>query len=169
RYYFSAPHGAPSRWYGSFEYLLMTINGDKTPPLVTTGPQESSGVIGQPGVRTLFGGDLEQDGLSGGRVTLGVWFNRCQTWGMFGSFFMTTDHTTTFNASSLGDPLLARPFFGTYVDLDGNLVAQQLSELVAQTGSIAGSVQVQHSIRLTGADLNFRFNLLNSSSQSGRS
>jgi hypothetical protein len=169
RYYLSAPHGAPGYWYGSIEYLFMSINGDKTPPLVTTGPQESNGVIGQPGVRVIYGGDLPQQDLSGARVTMGVWFNRCQTWGMFGSFFMTSDRTNTFSASSPGDPLLARPFFGTYIDLNGNLVARQLSELVAQTGVIAGQVQVDNTTRLMGADLNFRFNWCTGTSRSGRS
>lgn len=169
RYYLSAPHGEPGIWYGSLEYLLFTLNGDKTPPLVTTGPQESNGVIGQPGVSVIYGGDLAQQDLSGARVTMGVWFNRCQTWGMFGSFFMTGDRTNTFTAASPGAPLLARPFFGTFIDLDGHLVAEQLSELVAQTGTIAGQVQVANTSRVMGAELNFRFNWCNDTSTSGRS
>src|SRR5205807_3264084 len=114
RNYLSAPHGEPGFWYGSLEYMLFRLNSDNTPPLVTTGPQESNGVLGMPGVRVLYGGDLPQDSMSGARVTMGVWFNRCQTWGMFGSFFMTAERSNTFTAGSPGDPLLARPFFGTY-------------------------------------------------------
>ncbi len=154
RFYLSAPHGSPGRWYGSLEYLLWTISGDKTPPLVTTGPQESNGILGQPGVSVLYGGDIDTDALSGGRVTMGVWFNRCQTWGMVGSFFTTGKRYTNFVAASDGDPLLARPFFNIANGLED-------SELVARTGILSGSVAVESSSQLTGADLNFRFNLWN--------
>jgi len=169
RYFLTAPHGAPARWYGTFDYLLWSISNDKAPPLVTTGPETAPdpfnpGAINSPGVRVLYGGGEVGDAtLNGARVSLGVWFNRCQTWGMMGSFFTTQERADHFVAASDpdGSPALFRPFFNTDTGL-------QDSELVSTPGSLAGSVRVDHTTRLTGADLNFRFNLVNNSSCSGR-
>ncbi len=161
RYYLSAPHGAPGCWYGSLEFLLWTISSDKTPPLVSTGPQGSNGILGQDGVSILYGGSIDTDALSGGRVNMGVWFNRCQTWGMFGSFFTTGTRTTNFSAESAGDPLLARPFFNIDAGAED-------SELVARSELLSGRVDVEHNTQLTGADLNFRFNWWNKRSCTGR-
>jgi hypothetical protein len=161
RFFLSAPHGAPCRWYGSIDYLLYGISNDEAPALVTTGPQDSNGILGQPGVSVLFGGEIGDATLNGGRLTLGIWFNRCQTWGMIGSVFTTQRREDTFFTSSPGDPLLARPFFNAQTFLED-------SELVAADGILSGSVAIHHASRLSGADLNFRFNLWNSISPSRR-
>lgn len=169
RYYMQAIHGTPGIWYGSVDFLLYTLNRDQSPPLVITGPQTTTD-INSPGVSVLYGGTLPSESLYGGRVTMGVWFNRCQTWGMFGSFFTTGTKKEEWSASSPdGSTFLARPFYNNSpVNFDGSphTPAEDI-ERVAQTG-LGGSVSVNRTALIRGGDLNFRFNWFNGSSSSGR-
>lgn len=146
-------HGPMSKVYMNFEFLLWTLKADQAPALVTTGPQNSGGILGQNGVSVLVGGNLEQQPFFGGRVQLGAWFDPCERFGMVGSFFMLQQRTKTYSNSSDGNPLLARPFFNP---LEGGF---QDSELVAAEELLRGSVTVKNQTQLLGADLNFRWNL----------
>ncbi len=105
---------APPAFYGSAEYLLWWTKSDHAPPLVTTGPASSNGILGQPGTEVLFGGpgtSLNSDVRQGGRFTLGYWLDPCQQCAIEGSFFFLENEQTRFLASSDAFPLLARPFF----------------------------------------------------------
>ncbi len=169
RYYMQASHGSPGIWYGSLEYTLFSLGKDNSPPLVITGPQTTTS-INSPGVAVLYGGPLSNESLMGGKATIGVWFNRCQTWGMFGSYFTTATHQESFLASSPdGSTFLARPFFNNSpVNFDGSPhTPGEDIERVSQTG-LGGSVDVNRSLVLRGADLNFRFNWCNYTSCSGK-
>ncbi|HQR06597.1 MAG TPA: BBP7 family outer membrane beta-barrel protein [Gemmatales bacterium] len=170
RFYLQSIHGSPGVWYGSAEFVLYSLSSDKSPPLVITGPQNTTS-INSPGVSTLYGGTLNTDPGFGGKVTMGAWFNRCQTWGMFGSFFTTgTQQQNTIFDSPTGAPFLARPFFNNS-PVNGNgsthTPAEDI-ELVAATGILGGSVSINRTSLLRGADLNFRFNWCNYTSCTGR-
>src|SRR5436190_10489023 len=56
----------PSLWRVRGEYLLWWTNGNPLPPLVTSSPpgtpQNQAGVLGTPGVQTLFGGNSIDNG-----------------------------------------------------------------------------------------------------------
>lgn len=169
RYYLQAIHGSPGIIYGSFDYMLMSITPDKAPALVITGPQTTTSILDG---RVVYGGgiepgDLPTDSLSGGRINLGVWFNRCQSWGMFGSYFTSVNNPMSFQAGSAdGSTFFARPFFNTStVNIDGTTrTPSEAIEQVSQLGTInrpalGGFVNIDRSSQLRGAELNFRFNL----------
>lgn len=164
------PHGPVGRVWMRFEYLGWSLKADQVPPLVTTAdlaavpPGAIPGALNVPGTAILFGsGDLNMGFFSGGRVTLGWWWDPCERLGMDGSFFILQQQNKTFSAASDagGSPPLFRPFFNTHA-FDPNLQAFIPSEdvqLVALPGVIAGLVDVRASTRMLGADLNFRKNL----------
>jgi hypothetical protein len=141
--------GPSGRFWIRGEYLLWWTKGDSLPPLVTTSPtgtpRPQAGVLGQPGTVILFGDEDVNDGArSGGRFTVGTWLDDCQTWGIEGDYFALGEEVTEFSASSLGDPILARPFFNV-------ITGQQDSELVAFPGIVTGSVNVRASSDFQGA------------------
>ena len=69
------------------DYLLWWTKGTNLPPLVTTSGTDQSGVLG-PGTTVLFGDTTaENRARSGADLTLGMWLNCCQTWGIEGNYF----------------------------------------------------------------------------------
>ena len=146
------------RFWGSAEFLLWWMKGTSLPPLVTTSPpgtsQTQAGVLGQPGTVVLFGNSVVNGGMRpGGRFTLGYWFDDCQHCGVEADFFMLGSLVSRFNASSDGNPILARPFFDP-------TTGQQSSELIAFPGLSTGSVNASAtSTGLLGADALLRCNL----------
>jgi hypothetical protein len=141
--------------WGSGEYLFWWIKNSSVPPLVTTSPvgtdRAMAGVLGTDSTSVLFGGPINNEERSGGRFTLGFWFDGDQTCGLEGSYFFLGQRTIKFADSSSGMPILARPFF----DVVGN---QEASQLIAFPGVVSGGIAIQSSSRLQGADLNFRTN-----------
>jgi hypothetical protein len=142
-----------SRLYGTAEYLLWFVRHDHTPALVTTGPSSSFGIIGNDGTQVLFGGPIDYGAFSGGRFTLGYWFDNCQTIGIEGNFLFLGQKSVNFSAASnsTGSPLLARPF----VDA---VTGQNTAEPVSFPGEVAGSVNVQAKSQLWGSELYLRWN-----------
>ncbi len=140
--------------YGSAEVLIWRIKDADLPPLVTTGTVTSLGVLGEPGTAILFGGeDQSFPTQSGGRFTLGWWFDPCQsTCALEGSFFYLAERDVSFFVGSDGSVVLARPFF------DVTLNAQN-AELVSAPGILTGAVRVDMDSRLHGAELNLRKHL----------
>jgi hypothetical protein len=152
----------PYRFWVNGEYLLWWIKDGSGPPLVTASPAGTpakfAGVIGQDNTRILFSGkDLEYDDRSGGRFSGGVWFDPAMCFGLDGSFFFLGQRTASFTAGSTGDPTLARPF----INQTPGFPVGQASELVSFPGALNGTVVVQSTSRLWGADTNFRLNLHN--------
>jgi hypothetical protein len=113
-------------------------------------PRELAGVLGAPGTTVLFDGDggLER---SGGRFTLGFWFDDEQTIGLESTTFFLGERSMTFRDSSGGVPILARPFLNV-------LSGMEASELVAFPGVLAGNIAISSSSQLWGTDLNLRTN-----------
>ncbi|HEY1859023.1 MAG TPA: BBP7 family outer membrane beta-barrel protein, partial [Gemmataceae bacterium] len=145
----------PTRLYGSAEYLLWWTKSDHAPPLVTTGPASSNGILGQPGTQVLFGGpgtSLNSDVRQGGRFTLGYWLDSCQQCAIEGSFFFLENEQTRFLASSDAFPLLARPFFRINT-------GSEFSEIATRPDLTTGFVKVKSPTELWGAELNARHNL----------
>lgn len=145
-------------WIGA-DYLLWWIKGDAVPPLVTTSPastpQTSAGVLGQPGTSVLFGGNNIGTGpYSGARIRAGYWCDPCQTHGIELIYFGLASQTTSFQASSPGDPILARPFYSVQPGATG-----QTSELVAYPGLLSGNISVSSTTSLQGAEALLRGNL----------
>lgn len=150
----------PGRVWATGEVLLWWVNGQDTPPLVTTGPStqpiSQAGVLGAPGTSVLYGGTLN-DGLNvGGRFNFGYWFDRCHQIGIQGGFFfLPGGDNSSFTAASDGSTVIARPFFDADPSVNG-----QNSELVSYPGTIAGAVTVDSSTDIWGADALMRKNLI---------
>ncbi len=167
RYYKQAVHGSPGSWYGSIDFMALNLTADHAPPLIITGTQTPSATapfFSVSNVQTLYGNQLPADTMYGARVMTGFWFNQQQSWGIFGSFFSTAYNTSTYTEASFdGARFLARPFFNTNPAINAP-VDSPLREQIERVSDLAGqggSVTVDRSQQLRGADLNFRFNLWN--------
>lgn len=141
-------------WF-SAEFLAWCMRDSDLPPLVTTSPAASGGVIGQAGTRILVGGgSLAQDeGFLGGRFTAGGWLDYHQHYGLEGQYFFLGERANEFSAASPGegaDPVLARPFVTT--------AGAESARLVPFNGFRNGAIFVRSASGLQGADLNFIWN-----------
>lgn len=138
------------------EYLSWWIKGDNAPALVTTSTdgtaQAQAGVLGQPNTSVLFGDQsLNNMQRSGARFVLGAWLD--PTSRIEGEWFGLGSQSTTFDASSTGSPILARPFF--------NLgTGAQDARVVAFPAQLTGSVHAGESSSFQGAGLQLTENLL---------
>ncbi|WP_029629690.1 BBP7 family outer membrane beta-barrel protein [Zavarzinella formosa] len=149
-----------SRWYTSGEYLLWWMKGYIAPPLATVGPVASEGILGRPGVTTIYPTDrITNNPISGFRMGLGYWFS--PKWAIESNFFFLRDSGSTFSASSNQYPnsILARPFFS----LNQNA---EFVEQIGNPGIYAGYINVLHRSTLWGLDLNLRKHLYQSCTSS---
>jgi hypothetical protein len=141
--------GPPGEFWLRGEYLLWWLKGDRLPPLVTTGPPASGGVLGQPGVSTLFGTDsVERNPFSGGRFTGGVWFDSSYTLGFEGSYFFLSQREVTFAATSSGQP--GSPLLA---------VNGPTTTLLASPGVASGQIFILTPTDLQGGEANLVWNL----------
>lgn len=140
------------RWWVRADYLMWWIQGNRLPPLVTTGP--SAGIPGQPGTEVLFGDQSVDDDLRHGvRLTLGAWLDGCREWGLEGHYFYVGDARGGYQAASAGDPILARPFYDLQIDGPS-------SQLVASPGVVEGQIRIDTSSDVNSAGLLLRRNWL---------
>ncbi|MBL8821211.1 MAG: BBP7 family outer membrane beta-barrel protein [Planctomycetia bacterium] len=126
-----------------------------TPALITTSsPQTSRGIIGQPGTRVLFGGDIDLQTHLGPRVTGGFWLDPTQSWGFEGSYFFFSNRSTYYHRFSQGGVLLASP----YIDaLTGQQSAIPIANEELEDGSLdqlIGIVDFGTHSRIQGAEFN---------------
>ena len=141
--------GSPRLW-GRAEYLGWWTDGMNVPPLVTTSPAASAGVLGQAGTSILFGdGGLNTDARSGGRFTLGMWLDECEFRGVEATYLGLGGETETFAVSNADIAVLARPFFNVGAN-------QQDARLIALAGTVSGSVSVTADTEFQGAEILFR-------------
>jgi hypothetical protein len=156
-------YGSDNRFYVSAEYLLWSIKGDPTPPLVTRGSNgnPATAVLGSGTETVLFGGrDLGGDARSGGRINLGYWFGDQHLWGIdAGAFFLGRD-STNFSTSSFGNPAIGRPLqIATMGNVEGLERVADLA-VINGFGPLAGTISASHNSSLWGADVNLRRSLL---------
>jgi hypothetical protein len=147
--------GAPTgRFWASGEYLLWWIRDSHLPPLVTAGSLASGGILGQPGTVVLFGGHTDNEERSGGRFRAAYWLDCQQTFGIEGSYFFLGSRSVNFAAGSpgAGSAVISRPFFNV-------ITGAEDAELVSVPGVLTGTVAVNLSSRLQGAELNGVCNL----------
>lgn len=148
--------GPAGRVWVTGEYLLWWIKDSNIPPLVTTSPPASLGVIGAPGTSVLLGGsDLNTGPYSGARITAGAWLNEAQTFGLEASYFFLGARSSNFaiaGSAAPGSPIIARPFFNV-------VTGAQDAEIASFPGVITGSVNASNSSRLQGAGANMIANL----------
>lgn len=122
-------------------YFLGKTQNDSAPALVT-----ANGSV-------IYGNErLDHPFRSGLRVEGGAWLDRCQNWGIDGSFFLMQSTSAQFSTSSDGTTSLGRPFVGQ----PGNT---QTIDLLAGPGVGRGSISIDSPLTFLGADLNARGNL----------
>jgi hypothetical protein len=139
------PQDKGKRFWVQAEALAWWIKDSKLPPLVTTSPQTSLGVLGASDTRVLFGGNTDNEGRWGGRFTAGLWLDDCQRWGAATSFFFLGQRSVNFTNGSAGAPLLARPFFNVVTGTEdaeqvANLLVPSLPNLLPLQGRISASL-----------------------------
>ncbi len=145
----------PGRFWFRGDYLLLWTNGNRLPPLVTTSPVgDPVGVIGEANTSILFGGErVNREGRSNFRSSMGYWIDACQSFGFEGDYFDSTRDTTSFSLLSPGEPVLARPFYDVFNDV-------QSSQVIAYPGLAVGSVSASASEFYESAGLRMRRNLM---------
>ncbi|HEV3144357.1 MAG TPA: BBP7 family outer membrane beta-barrel protein [Gemmataceae bacterium] len=149
------PAPVENLWHYQADYLIWFLKALPVPPLVTTGPAGSLGIVGQPGTEILRGGDLpsRHGRYVGGLWGADGWLNRDANFGLDGSVFLlerdssniTFPHTTS---------LIARPY------IDAN-TGQQSSYIIAgfnpDFGNLRGSINVYSRIELFGEDVSIMY------------
>jgi hypothetical protein len=139
------------RSWHSCEYLLWWIKDSRLPPLVTTSLSGAVPVLGGPETLVLYGGSqVDNEERSGGRFTLGMGLDSSGMVGLEGTYFFLGTRTTSFVAGSsglVGTAFVGRPFFDV-------TTGQEAVYPVAIPGVSAGSVAVDLTSRMQGAELN---------------
>jgi hypothetical protein len=173
-------HASGDRFWFQGEYLLWWTKGSNLPPLITTGPANAAipGALGQPSTIVLFGGDVDNNPLSGGRFSGGVWLDAGQHWGIGGSYFFLGQRTTTFNNAG-GLTVLAFPFINAATGTESSLLVVGPPQTTTSTGRLPnpgitscnnsttttvgdpfGSAGASFTTRLEGEDLNLLWNMI---------
>ncbi len=143
--------GGPSPYWVKADYLHWWTQGGRTPPLVTTSPdntpRSAAGVLGQPGTAILLGNErLGGDGRSGWRITLGYRLDCCGCGGLEASYFNLADEEVTWSGASNGIPILAVPFFDALTGIPA-------ANPVAFPGQLSGRLDIEIDSEVQGAEL----------------
>ncbi len=127
-----------------------------TPALLTTStPQSSSGIIGQPGTRVLFGGgDVDLQTHVGSKLTFGFWLEPSQAWGFETSYFFFGARTNGVQIGSRGDLLLASPFFNALNNENDSVLIANLASTDPERDLLRGQAEVLVDSRFQGLEVN---------------
>lgn len=144
---------APPIWV-SAEYLLWWIKDARFPPLVTTGPPGSGGILGAPGTVIVSGGtNFDYSPMSGGRISAGFWFSHDENVGVEGTFLWLGSRGVHFGAvSPTGQPIIALPFFDINTGVEDAILA-------AFPNTDTASINVTSTSRIRGGEVNGVWNL----------
>ncbi len=137
----------------SADYLLYSIDGMNLPALVTTSPVGTAaaniGVLGA-NTQTLFGNNTINDGAhSGGRIGVSLWTEPALRTAWEVSYLGLEEQGEDFTASSNSIRNLARPVFDTATNTEA-------AHLVAQSGVLAGSINIDTETQLQTIELTRR-------------
>jgi hypothetical protein len=155
-------HSAPDRYraWGSVEYVLWWLRDPHLPnPLVTSGDPNSNnpGALNAGGT-PLFGGAFNHGGLSGIRMSAGVWLDSSAIIGIEGSGFVLPKQSRTFSGTSdaNGNPVLAF----RYIDAPPPINTGAEDAFQASIpGQFRGRLAVQSSTLFWGTEANLVFAL----------
>jgi Putative beta barrel porin-7 (BBP7) len=153
------PIPADERLRIDVDFLYWFLERMRVPALLTTGTQESGGVLGEPGTETLYGDDrLESrhDRYVGVRFGADYWFDDTRTWGLNGSAFFLERDSSNFTVKWSSIPFLARP----YVDAaNGRESAHIIAGPSPGIGDLTGAFNAYSRIELFGQDANLLYGL----------
>lgn len=149
---YGSGYGEPAQEHGwvSAEMLLWWFDGNDTPPLVTTGPLASMGIIGRPGTSVLYGDEGVGDRARlGFRLTGGLWLTESLGAEVY-TMWVGNDNSTDFSATSVaGVPLISRPYFDA-------LTNNEDAFLVGFPNLVDGTTSVTSKSKLYSSGLLFR-------------
>ncbi|MEL6108354.1 MAG: BBP7 family outer membrane beta-barrel protein [Planctomycetota bacterium] len=144
------------RWFGSVELLLMYREGDRLPPLVSTGPDadsDTAGEIGQVGTQIVIGNQrILDDMTAGGRLNLGLWLDDYMDRSLVARAWFAGEETFGFFANQDSQPVLVRPFFNV---TDGQTPAQD-TQIIAFPNLADGELSLSAESDFYGGDLSIR-------------
>jgi hypothetical protein len=148
-------NGLGGRAWVRGEYLLWLTDTLRTPSLITTSPtgtlRATAGVLGEAGTTGLYGAStINNDPHSGGRLRGGYWWNDANRIGIEGEIFMLDEQSSQYQATSTGDPIIARPFYDI-------VNGQETAELVAFPDVVRGSIQATALTNLASGGIWMRF------------
>jgi hypothetical protein len=152
------PCGLGSRpiFYARGEYLNWWFDGMQIPPLVVNAGvnDDTTPPVPEPPVAIVFGGtDVLDDDRSGGRITLGYFFDDYGKWGIEGDYISFGEENLSFTDGGDGvTTYVGRP----YIDATTGLPAV---EDVALVDVITGDVTVNIDSTFQSAGVRFRRNL----------
>ncbi len=139
------------------EVLLWWTNGAGNAALVTTSPPETppelAGRLDQDTTILLAAGDLNPGVASGGRFTVGWWFDDQAATGLQASYLRVGSASSRFRAASPDPLVLARPFTDAVTNTQDAL-------LIAHPEFLAGAIDVDLDARLQGFQLAWRMGVL---------
>jgi hypothetical protein len=167
-----APEEEPAScfWFKA-EYLLWWTKGSPLPPLLTTasaaepGPDSKrTGSLGLPNTTILYGGnsDAADGARSGARFMLGFWITEGGRLGVELGGFFTQRLVDNFQTTSLGLPLLYRPFIDPFTGAQNVLPVASLT--VPGQSPQAGAFAAGHDSSFWGTEANLRAALLTNES-----
>jgi hypothetical protein len=148
------PPDDPFFWFGADALLWWVKSQPLGVPLITTGPASqgaNAGSLGAPGTTSL-NGPLNFNPAAGLQLYMGSWFDSAHTIGLDGGFFYLGRQSTSFGAAD-------RSGTGQFV-INEPVVGAPFSTLVSYPGVETGSVNVNATTQLTGADVNILYNLM---------
>ncbi|MEO1524858.1 MAG: BBP7 family outer membrane beta-barrel protein [Planctomycetota bacterium] len=144
------------RWFGSVELLLMYREGDRLPPLVTSGPDgdsDTAGELGQAGTQILVGNErILDDMTAGGRINIGMWLDRYKDRSLVARAWFVGEETFGFFANQDSQPVLTRPFFNV---TDGQ-TPEQDTQIIAFPNLADGELRLTAESDLYGGDISIR-------------
>lgn len=145
----------PEDGWVNFDYLGWFPLSTTLPPLVTTSvgsgvSANDAGVLGRPATRILYGGqDVLDDSPSGGRLQVGLWLDPCHRWSLVGDYFELNSQSDSFNATSDGSSILARPFFNV-------LIGAEDAQLIGYPQLANGEISIDVESSLVGGGFSIR-------------
>jgi hypothetical protein len=148
----------PSHGWVNVDYMMFRQSGMETPALVTNSINSIAAA------NVLYGGDnnILSDRLDGIRARFGWWFVNRPNLGIEGEYLTSGENTETFDRSSNGAEILARPFFNVRT---GEIASSVVASTVAPRNTTPGRVRVDSSSEFEGVAVRFkRFLCCNSSS-----
>ena len=146
-------HFGSDRWFATTELMLMWSNGDRLPPLVTTGADsdsDSAGQLGEPGTEIVFGEKRTLNELrAGGRFTLGAWLDDRECQALVGRYWFAGRESTHYETDGSQTPVIARPFLNVTPPS-----STQDTLLIAFPGFLEnGRISVNGTSEVSGADI----------------
>lgn len=142
---------AYERMWVRSDALLWWLNGNPTPPLVTTSNVADEGILFEPSTQVLYGGDqgVGDSIRLGVRVTVGYWLD--DDYALEGhGLYLANDDSSDFSITSvLGTPVVGRPFYDT-------LQGQESAFRVGFPNLVDGTTQVRTDSELSSAGLVLR-------------